>query len=75
MTIRSWDEMTVDVYGHLDGVVSKLGLDILGGLPLLEQEACISVPQIMETDPPDPCLLQALVEDPLPQVVFVQLSP
>ncbi len=49
--------MTIDIDRQFDTAVTELVLDVGQGLPVLDQQAGESVSQVVESDPPQPCLL------------------
>ena len=45
--------MSVDVHGNLDGVVTELISYIRQGFPILDQQACVGMADIVDADVAD----------------------
>src|SRR5215831_19032902 len=50
LSVGSWNEVAIDVYGDLDGGVPHLLLHVRRALALLEQQAGERVAQVVEAD-------------------------
>lgn len=73
--IRPWNEMAIDVNGHLDARVSELLLHIGERLALLNQETREGVPKVMDANAPELRFLEEPVEHAVPEVVSIHAMP
>ena len=66
LTIPSWLQVPVYIYRHLYACVPELILDVGQGLPVLNQQTGVGVPQVMKADGAKAGRIQTLLEVPGP---------
>src|SRR5712692_5066974 len=71
LPITAWHQMPVGIDGDPDTVVSQLVFHVGQGFPILDQQTGEGMPQVVNAQPPQPCLCQQLRPDPPPEVMVV----
>ena len=70
--IPARNQVSVDVYGDLNGVMSHLFLDVGEGFALLNEEACECMAKVMETNVTQACFLEGRVEHAVSEVIAMK---
>ena len=73
-SIAAGDKMAVDVHGNLDALVAQLLFHVNRAFTLAQQQAGVSMPDVVNTHFPDACLGQDSLENPPDVILFNRFS-
>ena len=57
LAVATWNQVPVDVHGHLNGTVPHLLLDVNGCSPIAQKQTCEGMSNIMKANVPKSCFL------------------